>query len=187
MGASDATVGEESRLIVGFLREIGVPVRFGSVVGPTAVPGITIADGGLVVDPAGAHHPGDLLHEAGHLALLPPDRRATVSGTLPADAGAGLELGAICWSVAAAHHLGLDLAVVFHADGYRGDGAWLVETYGSGAAPGLPLLVWAGLAWAPGSEPPGEAPFPAVRRWLRAMPGEDAAETDDPDDADAEG
>ncbi len=160
-------MGEATALIVDLLVDIGIPVRSGPVTGPTAVPGIAIADGGLVVDPAGPGHDGDLLHEAGHLALLPPSQRAVASGLLPDGTGAGLELGAICWSVAAAHHLGLDLAVVFHADGYRGDSAWLVETYGSGAAPGLPLLVWAGLAWAPGTEPPGQAPFPVLRRWLR--------------------
>lgn len=153
--------------IVAFLDDIGIPVRTGPITGPTAVPGITIADGGLLRDPDVASHDGDLLHEAGHLALLPPTERATATGVLPAEAGA-LELGAICWSVAAAHHLGLDLACVFHADGYRGDSAWFIETYGSGAAPGLPLLEWTGLAWAPGTEPPGESPFPAMRRWLRA-------------------
>lgn len=157
-----------SEVIVGFLDGIGIPVRSGPVTGPTAVPGITIADGGLVRDPDAASHDGDLLHEAGHLALLPPARRRTATGMLPDDVGAGFELGAICWSVAAARHLGLDLACVFHPDGYRGDGPWLVETYGAGTFPGLPLLVWAGLAWAPGTEPEGEAPFPAMRRWLRS-------------------
>lgn len=153
-------------MIAGFLEGIGIPVRFAAVSGPTAVPGIAIVDGGLAVDPQAPSHDGDLLHEAGHLALLAPSQRAVATGVLPPEAG-GLELGAICWSVAAARHLGLDLAVVFHPDGYRGDSAWLVETYERGHAPGLPLLVWAGLTWEPGTEPPGEAAFPAMRRWLR--------------------
>jgi hypothetical protein len=153
-------------VIVDFLVGIGVPVREAAVPGPTVVPGITIADGGLVVDPRVPWHDGDLLHEAGHLALLPPSERATATGVLPPEAGA-LELGAICWSVAAARHLGLDLATVFHPDGYRDESAWLVATYDGGVALGLPLLVWAELTWAPGTEPPGERPFPAMRRWLR--------------------
>jgi hypothetical protein len=132
------------------------------------VPGIAIDGGGLVIDLSGAGHDGDLLHEAGHLALLPPSARAVASGPLEGEMGTGYELGAICWSVAAARHLGLDLAVVFHPEGYRGNSAWLVETYDSGVFPGLPLLVWAGLTWEPGTEPPGEQPFPAMRRWLRA-------------------
>jgi hypothetical protein len=153
--------------IVGFLDGIGIPVRSGPVSGPCAVPGIAIADGGLVLDPDAPSHPGDLLHEAGHLALLPPSERAAAHGLLPGATGAGYELGAICWSVAAAWHLGLGLAQVFHADGYRGDSAWLIEAFEAGTSPGLPLLQWAGLTWAPGTEPAGEAPFPAMRRWLR--------------------
>lgn len=160
-------MGPPDEVILAFLTDIGIPVRSGAITGPTAVPGIAIADGGLVLDPDATRHDGDLLHEAGHLALLPPARRATASGMLPDDIGAGYELGAICWSVAAAHHLGLDLACVFHPEGYRGDSSWLIETYGAGVHPGLPLLQWAGLAWAPGTEPDGATPFPAMRRWLR--------------------
>ncbi len=160
-------MGTSEVVILAFLADIGIPVRHGPITGPTAVPGITIADGGLVRDPDATSHDGDLLHEAGHLALLPPDRRATATGMLPDDVGTGYELGAICWSIAAAHHLDLDPAVVFHSEGYRGDGAWLAEIYGAGTYPGLPLLQWADLAWAPGTEPDGEAPFPVMRRWLR--------------------
>jgi hypothetical protein len=161
------TVSGRTQVIVEFLGGIGIPVRFDAVTGPTAVPGIAIADGGLVLDLAVTSHDGDLLHEAGHLALLAPSQRATVTGTLPAAFGAGFELGAICWSVAATRHLGLDLACVFHPDGYRGDSSWFIEAYRSDVFPGLPLLQWAGLAWAPGTQPVGEAPFPAMRQWLR--------------------
>ena len=154
-------------LIAEFLASVGIPVVLGPVTGATALPGITIADGGLVLDTAAAYYDGDLLHEAGHLALLPPSRRATVAGILDAEVGAGYEVGAICWSVAAARHLGFELEVIFHGDGYRGDSDWFTETYGSGAAPGLPLLQWAGLTWAPGHEPDGEEPFPKMRQWVR--------------------
>lgn len=166
-----------TRAIVGFLSSIGIPVRLASVREPTAVPGITIEHGGLVLDLGGGHHDGDLLHEAGHLALLPPSQRATAAGLLDADAGPATELGAICWSVAAARHLGLELDVVFHAEGYRGDSAWFIETFDGGHAPGLPVLQWAGLTWAPGQAPAGEQPFPAMRQWLRSteIPREDPA------------
>ena len=167
---------ERTRAIVAFLTAIGIPVRLGPVTGPTAVPAITIEPGGLVLDPDGGHHAGDLLHEAGHLALLPPSHRATAQGLLDADAGSATELGAICWSVAAARHLGYALDIVFHADGYRGDGAWLAETFDAGHAPGLPVLQWAGLTWAPGHAPPGADPYPAMRQWLRTT----ELATDDP-------
>jgi len=170
MGASEGWVPpERTQVIVGFLTGIGIPVHFDAITTPTAVPGIAIADGGLVLDPTATSHDGDLLHEVGHLALLSPSERATASGLLPAGVGAGLELGAICWSVAAAWHLGLDLACVFHPDGYRADSTWLIETFTDGTYPGLPLLQWAGLAWTPGTEPAGEAPFPAMRQWLRTI------------------
>lgn len=184
-----------STTILRFLADIGVPIIHRSVTTPAAVPGITIDHGVLVVDPHALHgpdpdhdrgaasddatatgsaaprrvrlFPGDLLHEAGHLALLTPSARAGADGRLDAELGAGYELGAICWSAAAAWHLGLDLEVVFHDRGYRGEGGHLADVYRSGAAPGLPLLEWAGLTWAPGREPPGEQPFPAMRQWLR--------------------
>lgn len=165
-GRTDPAAGT-TLVIVTFLADIGIPVRHGAITVPTTVPGIALTGGGLVLDPTVTSHDGDLLHEAGHLALLPPSQRATAAGVLPTELGAGFEVGAICWSVAAAWHLGLDLACVFHPDGYRGDSAWLVDTYDGGTYPGLPLLQWAGLAWAPGTQPEGRAPFPAMRRWLR--------------------
>jgi hypothetical protein len=168
-GAGDAegTLSPRTRTIIEFLDGIGIPVQLGTVTGPTAVPGITIDAGGLVLDPTADHHDGDLLHEAGHLALLPPSVRATASGMLDAEFGAGYEVGAICWSVAAAGHLGLALEDVFHADGYRGASDWLTETYGAGTSPGLPLLQWAGLAWEPGRAPAGAEAFPHMRQWVR--------------------
>lgn len=153
--------------ILVFLATIGLAVGRGDVDGPSAVPGITIVDGTLVLDRTRPFHPGDLLHEAGHLALLPPSQRALAQGVLPADVGAGYEVGAICWSVAAATNLGLGLAVVFHGDGYRDASEWMIETYAGPHAPGLPLLVWAGLTWAPGSAPAGERGYPHMRQWLR--------------------
>lgn len=156
--------------VVAFVTRIGLGVRWAPVDGPTALPGITIAAGELVLDPDRRWYAGDVLHEAGHLALLPPEVRASASGRLDEATGRDLELGALCWSYAAAVHLGIDPAVVFHHDGYRGDADWLLGTFAGGHAPGLPLLEWAGLTWAPGREPDGEAPFPIMRRWLREGP-----------------
>jgi hypothetical protein len=151
--------------ILAFLADIGLPVQHRAVTGPTAVPGITIDHGTLVVDPDTRSFPGDLLHEAGHVALLPPSVRAGATGRL--EVGGGYEVGAICWSVAAAWHLGLELDVVFHEEGYRGESDRLALTYRSGIALGAPMLEWAGLTWVSGREPAGEQPFPAMRRWVR--------------------
>ena len=156
-----------STTILTFVAGIGLVVDERALTEVTAVPGITVDRGVLVVDPGAELFPGDLLHEAGHLALLTPSARATATGRLGDELGAGYELGVICWSVAAAWHLHLDLEVVFHERGYRGDGAHLAALYRDGRAPGVPLLAWAGLAWEPGRAPPGEQPYPAMRRWVR--------------------
>ena len=153
--------------IVTFLTEVGVPLERRPLHEDTALPGLTLDRGALVVDPAGPTHVGDLLHEAGHLALLPPTARARASGRLDDRWGTAMEPGAICWSVAAAWHLGLDLRVVLHDHGYRDAGARLATTFEMGVYPGLPLLVDADLAWMPRAAPPGEPAFPAMRRWLR--------------------
>ena len=57
-----------------FLAEIGIPVSETTLSQSTFVPGILIDQGRLLVDPAKLLYPGDLLHEAGHIAVtLPPN------------------------------------------------------------------------------------------------------------------
>ena len=55
--------------IVNFLVDIGLGVRSGRISGQTFLPGIMIEQGTLRIDEAQLKYPGDLLHEAGHLAL----------------------------------------------------------------------------------------------------------------------
>lgn len=105
-------------LIVGFLRRIGLVVDERTLAGPTFLPGIRVERGGLVFDPYRLAHPGDLLHEAGHLAVVPPGQRAAMDGAIDADPGE--EMAAIAWSWAAAQDLGLAPEALFHADGYKG-------------------------------------------------------------------
>jgi hypothetical protein len=149
---------DDTGRIVAFLREIGLEAGEGRVEGRTFTPGIQIRHGALVYDPAELKHPGDLLHEAGHLAIVPPGRRAAMH----VDAGnqAAEEMAAIAWSYAAAVHLGLDATVVFHDDGYRGGGAALAENFGEGRYVGVPMLQWLGLTTS-------EA-YPKMSRWLVA-------------------
>ena len=77
--------------MISFLNGIGLSVRTSEISEPSFLPGIAIRRGVLVIDELRLLYPGDLLHEAGHLALLPPESRAEIS----ADAGpdAGLEMG----------------------------------------------------------------------------------------------
>jgi len=84
--------------IVAFLREIGLPIRADAMGEDTVLPGIKVEHGGLLYDPAKLKYPGDLLHEAGHLAVkIPADRQACGAdlGSDPAE-----EMMAISWSYA---------------------------------------------------------------------------------------
>jgi hypothetical protein len=142
--------------IVRFLREIGLRVSIGEIGEATFLPGMRIVRGGLQVDPVQLRYPGDLLHEAGHLAVMPAERRSQADGEVGGDGGE--EMAAIAWSYAATVHLGIDAAVVFHKDGYKGGSSALLENFAAGRYVGVPMLVWLGMTAA--------AEYPRMRRWL---------------------
>ncbi len=157
----------ETAVILAFLRRIGLTIDLGPVPEDVVLPGIAMIPNGLRVDPAYLPYPGDMLHEAGHLAVLTADDRARVTPEMLTDMGG--EIAAIAWSWAACRHLDMAPALVFHQDGYRGSSPWFIETFASGAYPGLPLLQWMDLT-RDGSRAAeeGVAPFPHMIRWLRA-------------------
>lgn len=150
--------------IAGFIRWVGLAIEPATLEAPTLLPGVTVRGGGLLVDARALAHPGDLLHEAGHLAVCEPPRRAGLD-----DVGddPGEEMAALAWSYAATCALGLDPAVVFHADGYRGGGQALITGFTRGDTIGWPLLAWYGMTIMP--NPRGGPPdaFPHMSRWLR--------------------
>jgi hypothetical protein len=144
-----------------FLSGIGIPVTSGELP-DSFLPGLAIEGGGLLVDEGRLEYPGDLLHEAGHIAMAPAAVRPSMSGSLDDVPGldtATLEWAAIPWSYAAALEAGIDPAVVFHDGGYHGHSAGLLRNFEVGVPIGLHLLVDAGMT------APGE--FPRMRRWLR--------------------
>jgi hypothetical protein len=146
-----------------FLAERGIICRTETLAEPGFLPGLSIADGVLMIDPAQLQWPGDVLHEAAHIALAPPSRRAMLQGKLsisPAE-----EMAALAWSYAAAVAAEIDPLVIFHEGGYKNGGAELAELYASGlppGGPGVPMLQWWGMTTA----------FPQMKVWLR--------ETEDP-------
>ncbi len=155
-----------------FIESIGIPVSFRTLQAADCfLPGVCIERGGLVVDRDGLLYPGDLLHEAGHIAVVPGADRATLNGPAIADRpdrGAE-EMMAMAWSYAAAHHMGLEPTVVFHANGYNGGGENLLESFSSPQPIGVPMLHFTGMCQSPAiPAEDGAAPFPAMRRWLRA-------------------
>lgn len=152
--------------ILAFLDEAGVRVVAEPLAEDGFLPAIVIRAGVLVYDPDRLEWPGDLLHEAGHIAMTDPELLATVEyfGEEPGKID-GDEIGAMAWSYAAALAAGIDPHVVFHQHGYRGSGAWYVETFAtSPLPPGLPMLQYYGLARFKDED--GDK-FPAMKRWLR--------------------
>lgn len=155
-------------LITDWLRLIGLTVRLAPLGADTFLPGVTLEPGGLVVDPERLGYPGDLLHEAGHLAVMLPARRASTGSDVGSDMGD--EIAAQTWSYAATVHLGVPPEVVFHPDGYRGAAGTLIQVYRDGNA-GLPLLQWMGLTLDPAHATAASTPaYPHMIRWLRAQP-----------------
>ena len=157
-----------ANLILAWLQEIGLEVRLAPLTDESFLPGVTLAAGGLTVDPQRLLYPGDLLHEAGHLAVMPPARRAVASS----HAGGEIadEIAAQCWSYAAAVHLGITPEVVFHVHGYKGAAESLIQRYREGQI-GVPLLQWMGLTL--DAQRAAEAalpPYPHMLRWLRGEP-----------------
>ncbi len=157
-------------IIVDFIRSIGIRVDVEPVDGETVLPGINISHGGLVVDPEKLLYPGDILHEAGHLAVAPPEFRIQMHGALDPkkDLEIAGELMAIPWSYAAALYLQIDPKIVFHDDGYHGGGDSILENFSEGRYFGVPMLEWAGMTFdTKNAKEKGLAPFPNMIKWIR--------------------
>ncbi len=157
-----------ANLILDWLRQIGLGVRFAPLGTETFLPGVTLEPGGLVVDPERLLYPGDLLHEAGHLATMLPAQRPATGPNAGSDMGD--EIAAQAWSYAAAIHLGLPPETIFHTTGYKGAAESLIQTYRDGCA-GVPLLQWMGLTLDANQARASAVPaYPHMIRWLRRQP-----------------
>ncbi|ASU32197.1 hypothetical protein [Mucilaginibacter xinganensis] len=156
-------------IILNFLKEIGLSVIVKPIEGPTFLPGLKIEKGSLVVDVKKLLYPGDILHEAGHLATMTPDVRNEMDDTLPQnDLHQGGEIMAQAWSYAACVHLKIDPTIVFHENGYKGGGAHIIKNFTDGYDVGLPLLQYAGMAYEKKKAVELNTPgFPHMVKWLR--------------------
>ena len=158
-----------AKRIADFLTEIGIEVVPAQLSGDTFLPGIAVEHGRILVDEEKLIYPGDLLHEAGHLAVAPGDLRSGLSGevSLP-DANMDLvEASAIAWSYAASLHLGLDSKTVFHEGGYRGQAAALLMNFEIGVPLGVKGLEEAGMTMTKNGAREGIRPYPHMLKWLR--------------------
>jgi hypothetical protein len=183
--------------IVGFLRDIGFTVHFGAGAQGGFLPGVNIQAGTIHVDPDTLVGPGDLLHEAGHMAILPRRLHAQLGRDLEADMRAAIaaeagpdvptdpllfvplqqsEMMAQAWSYAAALHLGVPLECIFfpgsyHVATYEGlhpMQQWLM----AGSHHGLAALAYVGMTGFAGAfdmmGDNGLPPFPHMSRWVQA-------------------
>ena len=148
-------------VIVDFLRGIGLSVEVAALAEDGFLPGIAVRDGRMLYDPDRLLYPGDLLHEAGHIAVTDPALRPKISAF---DSDGGDEMAAIAWSYAAALAAGIDPRVVFHDHGYKNGGGAIAENFAEGRYFGVPMLQYYGLARFPDDQ---GAPYPAMIKWLR--------------------
>lgn len=155
---------------VAFIRSIGIPVIFRDLPETTFLPGLQIEGGCILVDEERLQYPGDILHEAGHIAVVPPVERTglTQENVGNRENHAAEEMMAIAWSFAACKHLDIAPAFVFHEQGYQGGGNNIAEQFEAGHTFGVPMLQWAGMTAEPHqSKNIGLAPYPMMTHWLR--------------------
>ena len=173
-GRKDSTpspaVPDSIARIVPFLRGIGLSVEEAALDEACFLPGVRIRRGALVFDHDRLLAAGDLLHEAGHIALTPAVHRHELEGdVLPTQHHPhGGEVEAIAWSYAAALRIGLPLDELFHARGYKGGAQALAFSFSVGVYPGAAGLAELGLsAVGESARRAGVPPYPHMLRWLR--------------------
>jgi hypothetical protein len=152
-----------------FLTGIGIPVSFRKIESGSFLPGLLIEQGCIVIDNDALLHPGDILHEAGHIAIVPADRRSLLGqeGIIESKERETEEMMAIAWSYAACIHLQIDPHIVFHEEGYKGDGKSIVANFQAGQFFGTPMLQWCKMTIEPRHAQPGEPVYPQMLKWLR--------------------
>ena len=110
--------------------------------------------------------PADLLHEAAHIALTVPGRRASLDGTIASSPAE--EMAAIAWTWAAARHLDIAPHEVFHDEVISGNGPTFRENFSAGCYVGVPMLQYWGLTVernSPTADP--AAAYPNMIAWVR--------------------
>lgn len=159
---------EHFEKIVRFLDGIGIEVGFRILNDEDCfLPGFLIENGKIIIDRDKLLYPGDILHEAGHIAVVPAAERKSLTGNLiggrpnaPAE-----EMTAIAWSYAACKYLEIDPSYVLHDQGYQGGGSAIVENFNNGNYFGVPVLQWLGMTTTDIKS--GKPVYPAMIKWMR--------------------
>lgn len=155
--------------IIYFLDNAGIKITESELNDDCFLPGLYPYGNGILLDKSGLKYPGDLLHEAGHIAVTSEQLRPLIGTKEMPEKWPkhGDELGAILWSYAAVCHLKIPANVVFHPFGYKNDSEWLIEQFESGNYIGLPLLVWMGFCDDLNDNKTDNTEFPQMKKWLR--------------------
>ena len=154
-----------------FLDSIGISVSFKSINTECFLPGIAIEDGYITIDKVKLKSPGDILHEAGHIAVVPANERNSLNENSIAlrENREAEEMMAIAWSYAVCVHLDIDPFFVFHNEGYRGGGPSMAGNFMSGNYFGVPMLQYAGMTTEKiNADVTGREPYPAMIQWMRS-------------------
>jgi len=156
--------------IADFITDIGLELVNQRLDEETFLPGILVRSGSIVVDEDKLRYPGDMLHEAGHLALAPGEIRPSLGGevALPGVSMEPIEAQAMAWSYAAALFIGIDPRIVFHQGGYFGASESLLLNFSIGAYIGVTGLQEAGLTlFGESARDKGIPSYPHMIKWLR--------------------
>lgn len=154
-----------------FLNSIGIETTFRKIGNKSFLPGLLINKGMIIIDTGVLEHPGDILHEAGHLAVVPASDRRVLSekGIINRKNREQEEIMAIAWSYAACMHLLIDPTFVFHEQGYRGGRDYIIDSCSNKNYIGLSMLEKIGLTVNEKNARHQNIPsYPHMIQWLRA-------------------
>lgn len=159
----------ELEKVLTFLNEIGIQVVEKELDDTAFLPGLALGPNCIYIDYNKLLYPGDILHEAGHLAVATAETRSQIGSESlkdwPTD---GEEITAILWSFAALTYLELPLDFVFHPNGYKNGANWLIESFSNKNYVGLPLLEWMELTLSDEKALlQNQKPFPHMQKWMR--------------------
>lgn len=155
---------------ISFLNSIGIQTIYRKIETDSFLPGLLIEKGNIIIDKDTLEHAGDILHEAGHLAVVPTAHRhlLTEKNIIKRSNREGEEMMAIAWSYAACMHLLIDPFFVFHAQGYRGGSEQIVDSCSKNDYMGLLMLQAVGMTTDGKQTQSEELPtYPHMIKWLR--------------------
>ncbi|MBP6303963.1 MAG: hypothetical protein KBG24_06515 [Bacteroidia bacterium] len=159
----------DTQTMVNFIVSVGIQARKAQLSEGLPIPGISVENGVLLVDEDNLLYPGDLLYQAGRIAILPENERSQYMGKDDPnkDKEATEGMVAMCWAWAALTHLQLSPEIVFHNNGYKGQSLQIIHGYQSGAYMGLPMLQLYDMAYEPHQAiARGLNPFPFMYKWI---------------------